>query len=273
MHYVQRNGGSTRSLSNIKSHIRVHCRLLALGWLDEAEGARLTLLERSLRFDDYGAGRRKRPLVASLLAKLLHLLDFEDPVQLQLAATLALGHDGLLRGGEIWSSLKRGDVLWHEDGEGFGLSLGRTKTMRSGGPTTITFRSASKVALSAVNIVRRWMNSSWKRREDKDKLFPGFKRLEGGFTIDEEEEEDKQIWIAFFRGYLARLGWEPTEFAGHSLRAGGATDLFNSNMPLASIMKIGRWKSVAAAMVYFRDDRVIAEEAAQAFARMQSEGR
>ena len=84
---------------------------------------------------------------------------------------------------------------------------------------------------------------------------------------DPEEEGSKVIWIEFMREQLREMGWDEMKFAGHSLRAGGATDLFNSNMPLASIMKIGRWESVQAAMVYFRDDLLIAQEAAEAFSK------
>ena len=268
MHYVHRNHGSTRSLGNIKSHLRVHCRLAELGWLEESAVARLCLLEKSLRFDDYGGGRRKRPLVAALLIQLLQVLDLNNPVHLQLAATLALGHDGLLRGGEVWSGLKVADVLWHEDGRGFGLLLGRTKTVRTGGPTMVTFRSKDEESLSAVNIVRRWLLGGRSRISSDSILFPGFKLEEGRFAEDNSEAGSKVTWIAFFRSFLGRIGCDPMEYAGHSLRAGGATDLFNSNMPLASIMKLGRWASVEAAMVYFRDDRLIAEEAAQSFASL-----
>ena len=60
-------------------------------------------------------------------------------------------------------------------------------------------------------------------------------------TIEEEKEEcSKVTWMAYMKEQLKIMGREDKEFAKHSLRAGGATDLFNSNIPLANIMKIGR---------------------------------
>lgn len=42
---------------------------------------------------------------------------------------------------------------------------------------------------------------------------------------------------------LARAGYNPRQFSGHSLRRGGAQDLFNARIPLADIMALGRWTS------------------------------
>ncbi len=268
MDMVSRNNGSTRSIANVKSHLRVHCRLSSLGWMDEAGQARLLLLERSLRFEDYGSGQRKRPLVMALLTRLFEMLALEIPTQLQLATTLAVGHNGLLRGGELWSRWLVEDVIWHGDGLGFGLQLGRTKTHRTGGPVTITYRSFDRKVLSAVNLMRRWFDIKGLWGRQKDLVFPGFRYRGGECFEDEKAEGNKRTWIKFFRSYLSKLGCDSKEYAGHSLRAGGATDLFNSGMTMVSIMKVGRWKTVEAALLYFRDDMVIAEEVAKFFAQL-----
>ena len=95
----------------MKSHINVHCRLVGIPWLSETETARLLLIERALRYDDLGSGRCRRPLLLSHITTLIKTLGFNDGAQLLLATTLLLGHDGLLRGGKIWSGLKAVDVL------------------------------------------------------------------------------------------------------------------------------------------------------------------
>ncbi len=57
-------------------------------------------------------------------------------------------------------------------------------------------------------------------------------------------------------------------YSGHSFRAGGATDLFSSGyMSHAEIMDMGRWKSLAAALIYFRAGAAAARKGAQVFGR------
>jgi integrase len=63
------------------------------------------------------------------------------------------------------------------------------------------------------------------------------------------------------------LGLDPSKFSGHSLRAGGATDLFVARTPYAIIQKMGRWKSNCF-LIYFRDDEHVAFHAAAGFARL-----
>ena len=61
------------------------------------------------------------------------------------------------------------------------------------------------------------------------------------------------------RGAIA-LGLDPRRYAGHSLRAGIATDMFASGMMTpAQIMKFGRWASMEACMVYFRETSEVTE--------------
>ena len=262
---MEQSQGSTRSIDNVKSHLRCHCRLQGWEWIDEAAKARVALVEKSLKYDDYGTGNRKRPLLMHMLSTMILRFNLASTLLLQLAATLLIAHDGLLRGGEVWSGLKVADLLWHSDGKGFGLQLGRTKTHREGGPVTVTIRTKDKLALSGVNMVRLWFERKELWGQQERILFPGFNKVKGVIVEDERERGSKEMWIEYMREQLNKMGWDEREYAGHSLRAGGATDLFNSSIPLASIMKIGRWESVEAAMVYFRDDLVIAQAAAEAF--------
>ena len=272
IHYSQRLRGSTRSLANVKSHLRVHCRLSAIAWLSESDAARLLIIERSLKFEDYSSGRCRRPLVMSILIPLVKTFDFNDHSHLLLATTLFLGHDGLLRGGEIWSNLTAADIQWHPDRNGFALLLARTKTHRVGGAISITYREAVPGAPSAVSLMRLWFDSQSLWVNPAAVLFKGLVKQGKEFIIDVNSRGDKDTWVACLRLHLGKLGLNEKEYAGHSLRAGGATDLFNSGMLLASVMKLGRWESVEAALLYFRDDRLLAVEAARLFAQFWNPG-
>ena len=61
-----------------------------------------------------------------------------------------------------------------------------------------------------------------------------------------------------------RLGLPADDYSGHSLRAGGATDLLIARVPYFIIKKIGRWSSDAA-MVYYRHDEDVIREVSTAF--------
>ena len=60
------------------------------------------------------------------------------------------------------------------------------------------------------------------------------------------------------------LGLDPTFYSGHSLRAGGATDLFVQRVPYYLIKRMGRWKSDAA-MLYYRSEEDVRTAVARAF--------
>ena len=59
-------------------------------------------------------------------------------------------------------------------------------------------------------------------------------------------------------------------YSGHSLRSGGATDLFVQRVPYFLIKKMGRWKSEAA-MIYYRCDDDVRQAVAVAFDNLAKE--
>jgi len=60
-------------------------------------------------------------------------------------------------------------------------------------------------------------------------------------------DSSSTISDSWYRKHLKRLvasiGLDPSLYSGHSGRAGGATDLFNSNVAYSFIKLFGRWKS------------------------------
>ena len=72
--------------------------------------------------------------------------------------------------------------------------------------------------------------------------------------------------VKIVRYEVGQVGLNPSEYAAHSFRAGGATDLFRRGvMRLPLIMKYGRWRSMTAALLYYREESEIAREAGQVF--------
>ena len=68
----------------------------------------------------------------------------------------------------------------------------------------------------------------------------------------------------FIKKMVSLIGFNPIFFSGHSLRAGGATDLFVAKVPYPIIKKAGRWK-LDAALLYYRDEDDVAKVISQAF--------
>ena len=98
-------------------------------------------------------------------------------------------------------------------------------------------------------MMKMWFDrmSLWNSRE---LLFPGFRNAKDGVR--------KTVSGSWARSHIKKLvranGLNPDFYSGHSLRAGGATDLFVARVPYFLIKKMGRWKSDAA-MIYYRSEQ------------------
>ena len=66
---------------------------------------------------------------------------------------------------------------------------------------------------------------------------------------------------------VAMLGLAKEDYSGHSLRAGGATDLFVARTPYYVIKKMGRWLTDSA-MIYYRHEEDVAVAVHRAFRRV-----
>jgi len=64
---------------------------------------------------------------------------------------------------------------------------------------------------------------------------------------------------------LTAIGEDPKKYSVHSLRAGGATELFLAGASIAVVQNDGRWTSLSA-LIYFGDScGIIAYAATRAF--------
>ena len=269
---VERLKGSSRSLDQRLSQLRVHVkrRWGVQMWLDDEGEVEVKEVTRVLKFFDLSEVKRARPLTQKLLDKLLKLRDDSSAVSMMLRTVYSVGHDALMRGGELTSGLMRGDVEQHWDKKGFRLRLDRTKTVREGGPARAQIRERGNGDKeSGAYHLRKWLGKTNPSDIADQALFPQLV-FEGGRPVgfNRKAPLTKEALVKALRYDLDSLGIIMSkEYTGHSFRAGGATDLFASGMiTLEQIMKVGRWQSAAAALVYFRDELISADIAARAFA-------
>ena len=73
--------------------------------------------------------------------------------------------------------------------------------------------------------------------------------------------------VACVKRAVEMLGLAKEDYSGHSLRAGGATDIFVARTPYYVIKKIGRWLTDSA-MIYYRHEEDVAVAIHRAFRRV-----
>jgi hypothetical protein len=238
--HVIKNKGSTRSVGNVLSALKKGCLIIEEDWLMGVDQLRLMALLSELKFEDLSKSRRKRPIRLRELIAIIGQLDLEDPVDLLIATMLALGHDGLLRSAELLSGFQVKHFEWSLDKKTVRLEIERSKMNRSGESEFVSLFDYGEY--SAVSLLRRWftVQGLWENWEHK--VFPAvrYKRLH--FNSD----PNYSWWRRTIKKLCKRIGLEEKNYSGHSLRAGGATDLFVCRVPYYIIKRMGRWKSEAA---------------------------
>ena len=171
-----------------------------------------------------------------------------------------------MRGSEILSGIKVKYITWMNLGKtAFKLHLPRTKTERSGEGADVYFSQVPGQDLCAVGLLKRWI----KRRSIADKgealLFPA--KIAGPAKFNTNKTASLKWLRKTIKAAVQSVGMSSADYSAHSLRAGGATDLFNMKVPFFVIKKMGRWRSNAA-LVYFRDEDNVGKMVGIAFSKL-----
>lgn len=237
--YLVRNG-SAASLSSNLSQLGGYWRAeQKTPWLNKQEEWEVKRVIQHYKHQDVRSINRKLPLTADVLVAIDANLDLSKDADLLLSTLLWLGNQGVLRGDEFVgrTKLKRKDLRFMVDGKSMQLYLARTKTVSSGGGVFVTL--PDNTGPSAVKRLREYLSRKGTKVDPEELLFPHYCTT---------------AWLRHqIKKQVKRLGLDPRRYANHSLRAGGATDLFVARVPYYIIKKVGRWQSDAA-MIYYRDD-------------------
>lgn len=269
--FVERQSGATASvagkLSQLRCGMRKYFKRELLSKYEEKEVADII---KALRFDDWRGTRRMDPVTVGILARLSAVRSDNTLLDLLIKLSRAVAHNGLLRSGELTSG-RRGKHVRLLPGAkgGFGLRLGRTKTGRTGPGPEVAY--LGRGANSTAALERKWRLNTGRGPDRPEEFWlPELIVRPSGEAvgIDWTRSLSRKTFVAVLRYDIARIGLESQRYCGHSFRAGGATDLFASGqMTHAEIMVMGRWKSLAAALVYFRADLEAARKSARVFER------
>ena len=156
IHFVLATGGSAKSLSTVLTALRQESALLMLPWLLPGAELSISRLVSQLKFEDTGDTLRKAPVQEHHLKSLLPLCNLDDAHDLLMVTNLYMGHDGLLRSGEIVSGLRPRDVIWNPGRTSMSVRFARSKTHRTGGPFQDYFKD--RPTPNAVSLMRRWFD-------------------------------------------------------------------------------------------------------------------
>jgi len=270
-------GGSTRSVDNKLSHLKLYFEEQVEGgpWLSTLGKAFVKRVLKALKFDDYSKSKRKAPIQMALLREMMALRGTGTLLGLVIAAVYALHHDGILRSGEGTSGLTAAEVKVvrfrdraKREKELLDVKLDRTKTHREGDATSAKIADYDD-RMSAVKLIKRLKEVSGVGNREDRYLFPQITFTDGVPTgLDWSSTLSYDALVKCVKHDVQLCGRDPTEFAGHSFRAGGATDLFESGeLSFAQIMKIGRWRTLEACLIYYREDLEVASRAGDVFGK------
>jgi len=193
----------------------------------------------------------------------LNLNKFRD---LLLALGLWLGHDGLLRVGEVVSGIRGADVEWLKNRKEAKIYLPRTKTCQTGHGVFVHLIDYG--GINATYLLRKVYDKGKFARHPSRLLFPSLKGSRKSTPKDWNAPASKQWLRNGIKMCTTRIGLDSSQYSGHSLRSGGATDLFNMKVPYYVIKRMGRWKSDAV-LIYYRDEENIHRTVYKAYKRLR----
>jgi hypothetical protein len=136
--------------------LKRYFKLESLSWLSESDSYKVQLFISELKYRDMSHAIQKKPLRLVHLLSILNLVNLQNEVTLYGITLLFIGHDGLMRSGELFSNLIVEDILWSTNKSSFRISLKRSKTHRSGGHILISF--ANRNGWSVVKFLKMYMN-------------------------------------------------------------------------------------------------------------------
>ncbi|MBP2315465.1 site-specific integrase [Azospirillum soli] len=184
------------------------------------------------------------PILPEILARMVANLP-STPKGVRDRAIILLGFGGALRRSEI-VALDLADIEFRD--RGVKVVIGRSKTDQQGEGQEVAVYGSPVAAIDVVAALKAWLDLRG------DAPGPLFVQADGGgkIRIDRGRLAGQAV-ARIVKGAAERAGYDPTKFAGHSLRAGLATSAANKDAQLHDIMRQTRHKNADVARRYIRD--------------------
>ncbi len=214
---------------------------------------RLTEVLAGIRAEHGGAKRRKAPADAAALRNMLAAIEGDGLRATRDRAILAIGMAAALRRSEI-VALEVGHVGIVS--EGLRLTIARSKTDRAGEGAVIAIPEGTRIRPKALLLA--WMAAAG---HGEGALF---RRLSRKDALTDAAMSDRAI-ARLVQTHAAAAGYDPTQFGGHSLRAGFITEGAAQGATIFKLQEVSRHKSVQVLSDYVRNAELFKDHAGQRF--------
>jgi integrase len=214
---------------------------------------RLAEVLAGIRAEHGDAKRRKQPADAAALRNMLAAIEGTGLRAVRDRAILAIGMAAALRRSEI--------VALQVDHvgivpEGLRLTIARSKTDQARQGAVIAIPEGSRIRPKALLLA--WMAAAGHGEG------PLFRRLSRGDLLTPAAMSDRAI-ARLVQQYAGAAGYDPTQFAGHSLRAGFLTEGAAQGATIFKLQEVSRHKSVQVLSDYVRNAELFKDHAGQRF--------
>ncbi len=161
-------------------------------------------------------------------------------------ALLLIGYTGGLRRSELAAS-KLEDVEWVE--QGAVLTLRRSKTDQEGQGRKVAIPKGAHRSTCPVTALKEWIAAAGVTEG------PLFREIDRHGNVGARALHRDSIG-AILKRAVERAGFDPAEFAGHSLRSGFATQAARNGASAFDIMRQTGHRSIATVSRYVRDAQI-----------------
>jgi site-specific recombinase XerD len=225
----------------------------AAGYDSPTKAEAVRLVRRGVRRTLGTAQRQVRPVTVPVLRTMVEGLG-TDPAGCRDRALLLLGFAGALRRSElVWLDVE--DVT--EGPDGLTVRLRRSKTDPEGAGRLVGIPYGSNLATCPVRAWRAWLELSGIIEG------PAFRSVDRHGRVGTTRLTAQAVALVV-KGHAARVGLDPGEVAGHSLRAGLATAAAEAGVPERVIAATTGHKGTAMLRRYIREGSLFRENAASA---------
>lgn len=168
-------------------------------------------------------------------------------------ALLALGFAGAFRRSEL-QALTVADLV--EKADGYEVVIRTSKTDQTGEGQTIAIPQGSR--MRPVEMVMAWLKAA------SIKSGPIFRPINKGGRVSDQAMTGESI-AAVVKQYAKACGYDPANFAGHSLRAGFLTSAAEAGSSVFKMMEVSRHKSIDTLRHYVRRADLFKDHAGASF--------
>jgi len=241
----------------------INRRVAAIGHHHRANGhpaptalptaGRLAEVLAGIRAEHGGAKQQKRPADAAALRNMLATIDGDGLRAIRDRAILAIGMAAALRRSEI-VALEVGHVGIVP--EGLRLTIARSKTDQARQGVVIAIPEGSRIRPKALLLT--WMAAAGHNDG------PLFRRLSRSDLLTPAAMSDRAI-ARLVQHYAGAAGYDPTQFAGHSLRAGFLTEGAAQGATIFKLQEVSRHRSVQVLSDYVRNAELFKDHAGERF--------